>query len=124
MAQLIAKIEAVTEDSDWLYKHWGRPVERIFYIYDVPENTERGFHSHRDGTMGLICLSGSVDIYIQMPHEDQHFRLNLPYQLLIIDPTDWRIMYNFSADAILMVLADCSFSETIYVTTPYRELVD
>ncbi|GAB3959844.1 hypothetical protein GCM10028805_56700 [Spirosoma harenae] len=123
MAQLIAKIGAVTENNDWLNKHWKRSVKRIFYIYDVPEHTSRGYHRHTLCTMGLICLNGSVDIYSQTPEEDQYFRLDSPDQLLILEPTDWRIMHNFSSNAILMIVADRAFSETTYIDESYRDWV-
>ncbi len=122
MAQLITKKGAENRDLEWLRDYWGRGVERIFFIYGVPEGVARGRHHHARCQMGLICVSGSVSVYVQSPHRDYHFTLDTPEKVLLLDPEDWRMMYNFSDDAVLMVMADRSYQETSYYQEMYREL--
>ena len=122
MAQLILRPHSETDDLHWLQTHWGRGVERIFFIYDVPEGIARGRHHHIQCQMGLVCLSGSVDVYVQTPSSDQYYQLTSPNQLLLLDPTDWRMMYNFSENALLMAMADRPFVETTYIQNPYRSI--
>ncbi|WP_020597380.1 sugar 3,4-ketoisomerase [Spirosoma panaciterrae] len=118
MAKLI--IHQAIENLDWLRSHWGSDIKRIFFIYDTPATTVRGFHRHKTCRMVLTCLTGSVQIYIQNSEMDQHFRLDSPTQTLLVEPTDWRVMHNFSADAMLLVFADQIYVDTTYIEVPYR----
>lgn len=120
MAQLILRPSSETDDLHWIQNYWGRGIERIFFIYDVPEGVARGRHHHAHCQMGLVCLGGTVDIYVQTPLIDQHFHLASPHQFLLLEPTDWRMMYNFSENAVLMAMADRPFVETTYIQHPYR----
>lgn len=122
MAQLITKKDTENRDLEWLRDYWGRGVERIFFIYGVPEGVARGRHHHARCQMGLICVSGSVSVYVQSPQRDYHFTLDTPEKVLLLDPKDWRMMYNFSDDAVLMVLADRSYQETSYYQEMYRDV--
>lgn len=124
MAQLILRPDSDAHDLHWIHSYWGKGVERVFFIYGVPEGVARGQHHHVQCQMGLVCVSGSVDIYIQTPSEDQHFQLDTPNQFLLLEPTDWRMMYNFSANAVLMVMADRTYHETTYIRSAYRPIPD
>lgn len=46
-------------------------IKRVYYIYDVPDGTRRGFHSHVDLHQVLICVHGSVKILTKTPFEEQ-----------------------------------------------------
>jgi hypothetical protein len=122
MPQLITRNE--TQDKiielDWIGTLWQRPVQRLFWIYDVPDAVQRGAHHHETCRMILQCVVGSVEVYVQTPDEDYHFTLNAKSQYLFLDPQDWRVMHQFSADAVLVVFADKPYKTTIYLQQPYR----
>ena len=40
-------------------------IKRVYYIYNVPQGLERGFHSHRNLEQVLIAVSGSVKIRVK-----------------------------------------------------------
>lgn len=90
-------------------------VNRIYYIYGVSESARRGFHSHRDLEQVLICVHGSVKIQIKTPAESEDILLDDPTKALYIGPMLWREMYDFSSDAVLLVLASRYYDESDYI---------
>jgi hypothetical protein len=93
-------------------------IKRIFYIYGV-DDSERGGHRHKQTIQAAICIQGQCRIYNNNGTETAEFLLNSPAKCLILDPQDWHKMYNFSPDAILMVLASTEFEAADYIFEPY-----
>ena len=94
-------------------------IKRIFYIYGV-DSSVRGGHRHHTTVQAAICLKGSCTIYCNDSKGKSVFELNAPCQCLVLEPRDWHTMYNFSADAILMVLASEYFDQNDYIFEPYE----
>ena len=63
----------------------------------------------------LICLHGSVRIKVKTPHEEQIVLLDDPTKGLYIGHMIWREMFDFSNDAVLMVLASEHYDEADYI---------
>lgn len=93
-------------------------IKRIFYIYGVDKSV-RGGHRHHKTIQAAICLQGSCTIYSYDDKNEKIFELKRPDQCLLLEPKDWHKMYNFSPDAILMVLASEFFDPDDYIYTPY-----
>jgi dTDP-4-dehydrorhamnose 3,5-epimerase-like enzyme len=93
-------------------------VRRIFYIYGV-DNSVRGGHRHHKTIQAAICLKGACTISNHDGRTVQEFVLDKPSHCLILEPRDWHKMYNFSPDAILMVLASEYFDPADYIYEPY-----
>jgi hypothetical protein len=51
----------------------------------------------------------------------EKFSLDSPQKCLLINPEDFHWMYEFSEDAILLVLASEPFDPKDYIYQPYRE---
>lgn len=90
-------------------------IKRVYYIYEVPEEIRRGFHSHNRLQQALICMKGSVKILVKTPIESQVVELNNPAEALYIGPMVWREMFDFSEDAVLLVLASLNYDESDYI---------
>ena len=90
-------------------------IKRIYYITNVPEKTERGFHSHRKLHQVLICLSGSVTIRVYNGEKKENFRLNRTDIGLYLGPMVWREMVEFSDGCVLLVLASEYYTEDDYI---------
>ena len=90
-------------------------IKRVYYIYDVEHGQRRGFHSHRDLQQALICVHGSVTILVKTPYGEDNIRLDAPNKALLIGPMVWREMYDFSSDAVLLVLASEHFTPSDYI---------
>lgn len=90
-------------------------IKRIYYIFDVKHNIRRGFHAHKKLTQVLICVRGSVNILVKTPLEEKTILLNNPEKGLLIGPMIWREMFDFSNDAVLVVLASDFYKPSDYI---------
>ena len=90
-------------------------VKRIYYIFDVEKGMRRGYHSHRDLEQALICVHGTVKIMIKTPFSQEDILLDDPTKALYIGPMIWREMYDFSEDAVLLVLASEDYLPSDYI---------
>ncbi len=90
-------------------------IKRIYYIYDVATGTRRGFHCHKELQQFMICVSGSCKILLDDGNEKQIVELNDPSDGLYVGPAMWREMFDFSPDAVLLVLASEHYNEDDYI---------
>jgi len=90
-------------------------IERIYYIFGVKNGVRRGFHSHNQLQQALICVKGSVKVLVKTPQQEEVITLNDPSEALYIGPMIWREMYDFSEDAVLLVLASEHYDENDYI---------
>ena len=91
-------------------------VRRVFYLFDVPADAERGGHSHYIAQELIVALTGSFDVVLDDGiNPPQRFTLNRPYQALYIPAGMWRTLDNFSGAAVCLVLTSERYSEEDYV---------
>ena len=93
-------------------------IKRVFYIYGTDQST-RGGHRHKTTTQAAICLRGHCKVKSHDGESEQVFELDDPARCLILEPKDYHSMYEFSEDAMLMVLASTYFDESNYIFEPY-----
>jgi len=93
-------------------------VERIFYIYGV-DGSVRGGHRHHKTIQAAICIKGRCKIYNNDSKTEEIYHLNKPSQCLILEQKDWHKMYDFTKNAILMVLASENFDQKDYIFEEY-----
>jgi len=93
-------------------------IKRIFYIYGVDDSVRAG-HRHNTTKQAAICLKGKCTIWNHDGKKIEEFVLDRPSKCLILEQHDWHKMYNFSSDAILMVLASEFFDPADYVYDSY-----
>jgi len=90
-------------------------VRRAFYIYDTKPSTPRGAHANRKSQFLMVVISGSCKVLIDDGKEKNIVELNRPNQALWLDKMIWKEMYDFSYNAILLVLSDEKYDETEYI---------
>lgn len=90
-------------------------VKRVYYIYDTLKNVTRGYHAHKNLKQILICIHGSCKIRLDNGKEKEIVQLDKPYEGLYVDNNMWREMYDFSEDAVLLVLASELYDEKDYI---------
>lgn len=98
----------------------GFEIKRVYYLYDVPEDQERGAHGHRELQQLFIPLAGSFDILLDDGREKRHFHLSNPACALFVGPMIWRELSNFTAGAVCLVLASMHYDERDY----FRDYAD
>lgn len=90
-------------------------VKRVYYMYDTVAGVRRGFHAHRNLEQILIAIHGSCKIHLDNGTETAEVVLDTPFEGLYISNDIWREMYDFSSDAVLMVLASEYYDESDYI---------
>lgn len=90
-------------------------IKRVYYMYDTGEGVRRGFHSHRTLEQILICIHGSCRVLLDDGKERKTLLLDKPYEGIYVGPDTWREMYDFSPDAVLLVLASQIYDENDYI---------
>ena len=90
-------------------------IKRVYYMYDTLIDVRRGFHAHKNLQQILICIHGSCKIHLDNGFETAEVDLNKPYEGLYVSNNMWREMYDFSPDAVLMVLASDFYDERDYI---------
>lgn len=90
-------------------------IKRVYYIFGVEQGVRRGFHSHRELNQALVCVHGQVKILVKTPEEEETVLLRNPSEALLIGPMVWREMYDFSEDAVLLVMASEHYDEADYI---------
>ncbi|MBO9730288.1 MAG: FdtA/QdtA family cupin domain-containing protein [Chitinophaga sp.] len=96
-------------------------IKRLFYIYGV-DNSDRGGHRHHETYQAAICIQGACTVTTNNNRIKEVYHLDSPEKCLLLLPEDWHVMHNFSADAILLVLASTAFDPTDYIYEPYNDL--
>ncbi len=90
-------------------------VRRVYYIYDTLPGVRRGFHAHRHLEQILLCVKGSCKIHLDNGYDTAEVLLDKPNVGLYISNDMWREMYDFSQDAVLLVLASEHYDEADYI---------
>jgi dTDP-4-dehydrorhamnose 3,5-epimerase-like enzyme len=93
-------------------------IKRTYYITNV-NHLDRGGHRHFKLVEGVLCLSGSFNIWIDNGETTSEFLLDNPHQCLVIEPGEWHRFYNFTDGAVLFSLASTHYDPEDYVYEPY-----
>lgn len=90
-------------------------IKRVYYMYDTIKGVVRGHHAHKSLEQILVCIHGSCKIRLDDGKEKKVVYLEKPYEGLYVANNIWREMYDFSPDAVLMVLASEIYEEKDYI---------
>ncbi|WP_299364566.1 FdtA/QdtA family cupin domain-containing protein [Winogradskyella sp.] len=90
-------------------------IKRVYYLYDVPSDSFRGGHAHKEQESVVIALSGSFEVVVDDGHTRKRIMLNKPTQGLYIPTYIWREIDNFSSGAVCLVLASTTYNEDEYL---------
>lgn len=90
-------------------------IKRVYYLYDVPFNGERGGHAHKDLFQVLIALNGSFELLLDDGSNTKKILLDSPNIGLYIPNGIWREMNNFSKNSVCLVLASEDYDENDYI---------
>lgn len=92
-------------------------IKRVYYLYNVPVDSERGGHAHRELEQVVFALSGSFRMRVDDGRNKADIWLNNPRKGLYLRNMIWREIDTFSQGAVCMVLASHPYDEADY----YRE---
>ncbi len=90
-------------------------IKRVFYIYDSDSTVVRGQHANKESEFVLINVAGQSKVRITDGKEEFVVELNKPMMGVYIPKMIWKDMYDFSADSVLLVLANTHYDGTEYI---------
>lgn len=90
-------------------------IKRVYYMFGTKPGVRRGYHAHKCLKQILICVNGSCKILLDNGSEKEIVDLDIPNKGLIVESNMWREMFDFSEDAVLMVLASEVYDESDYI---------
>jgi len=95
-------------------------IKRVYYIYNLDDSV-RGHHRHKKTIQAAVCINGSCTISCQSAKGEEilEYKLSSRSDCLLINPEDFHTMYNFSKDAVLMVLASENYDPKDYIYEQY-----
>ena len=89
--------------------------KRIFVLEGLNPKETRGNHALKKTTQILIALMGKCDIVVDNGVTKKTIKLDKINKGIIIYPMVWRVLKNFSKDAVILVIADSYFLEKDYI---------
>lgn len=93
------------------------PVTRIYWIYDVPQGAERGFHANKISYQYLVAVNGSIDVTLEDKNGRRSYHLCSKAEGLLVPPETWNELTNFSSDAVLLVFASHNYDPSTYINS-------
>jgi hypothetical protein len=86
-------------------------IKRIFYIYNIQNNKERGNHGHINLQEIILPIQGSCTIIVHNGKHEQEYKLDKPNKGLHLYGLFWLKMKDFSPNCILLVLCSEVFRQ-------------
>ncbi len=90
-------------------------VKRMFYVYDVHNQNDRGKHSHYKTKQILIALTGKVTVVCDDGKKRRNYVLNEPNKALYIPEMIWDEQIYHNESSILLVLSNTNYEPSDYI---------
>lgn len=88
---------------------------RYFTVFDVPSREVRGEHCHKQLQELLICVHGECTVMVNDGTERAEIVLDRPDVALHLRPMIWTAQYQYSPDAVLLVLCSHVYEADDYI---------
>jgi hypothetical protein len=99
--------------------HGGREIPfeiaRIFFLYDVVADAERGAHAHRLLEQVIVAAMGSFRVLLDDGHTRMRVELRQPHVGLYVPTMVWSQLVDFASGSIGVVLASRHYEESEYI---------
>ena len=90
-------------------------VKRMFYVYDVHDQNDRGKHSHHKTKQILIAVSGRVNVVCDDGQKRRNYALDNPEKALYIPELIWDEQIYQNEDSVLLVLSNTNYDPDDYI---------
>ena len=90
-------------------------IKRAFYIFGTKGETRRGCHANRKSQFLMVALSGSCRVEISDGNASETVILDSPTKALRLDKMVWKEMFDFSENAVLLVLSNEKYDAGEYI---------
>ncbi|HZF43826.1 MAG TPA: FdtA/QdtA family cupin domain-containing protein [Sphingomonadaceae bacterium] len=93
----------------------GFPIKRVYFVYETAPGVARGFHAHRMLQQVVVAVTGSCRFVLDDGVRRESVMLDDPTRSLVIEPSVWHEMHDFSPGCVLAVLASAEYDEADYI---------
>lgn len=92
-------------------------VERVFWIYDVPQGKARGGHAHRTCHELVFAVAGAFTMRVDDGQTAGEVRMDVPHRGILIPSGMWCELLDFAPGTVCVVLASQPYDPTGYINT-------
>lgn len=96
-------------------RHLPFNIRRVFYIYDVPGGETRGGHAHKECSIVLVAVAGSLTVRLTDGTDEIAVNINRSNVGLLIPPGVWDTMHDFTTGTIVVAFASHQYEEEDYI---------
>lgn len=90
--------------------------ERAYYLYNVPLNSKRGGHAHKELEQILFCITGSCRVVLSDIYGSEiTVFLNSPKKGLYVPKMLWRELDQFKENTVFLCCASLKYDENDYI---------
>ena len=90
-------------------------IKRVFYVFEVHDQKDRGEHSHHKTEQVLICLNGEVKVLCDDGKNRKEWVLDKPNQALYIPNLIWDEQTYLTSYSVLLILANTNYDPSDYI---------
>ena len=90
-------------------------IKRVFYVFNVNNQNDRGKHSHYKTKQILICLNGEIDVIVDDGFKRKTITINDKFTGIFIPEMIWDEQIYKTEDSLLMVLCDTHYDIDDYI---------
>jgi dTDP-4-dehydrorhamnose 3,5-epimerase-like enzyme len=98
-------------------------VKRLYYMFGMDSEQRRGFHAHKELIQMAFVIQGQCKMLMDDGVDKVDVSLNSPQSGILIEPMVWHEMYDFSADCVLIILANDVYDESDYIRD-YKKFIE
>lgn len=93
----------------------GFPIKRVYFVYETLPGVARGFHAHRQLHQVVVAVTGRCRFLLDDGVRRESVMLEDPTRALVVEPSIWHEMHDFSPGCVLAVLASAEYDEADYI---------
>lgn len=91
------------------------PPLRLYFLHDVPGDSNRGGHAHRRCDQMFVCIHGSALLSTDNGTEQMVFRLDDPTLGYVVPAGIWAGFSEFAPGTVMLALASEHYDEGDYI---------
>ncbi len=80
-------------------------IERVFWIYGVPQGKTRGGHSHSESAEVVVPVNGAFSMLVDDGTHKAEVRMDSPRKGILIPPGVWCDLRDFAPGTVCVVFA-------------------
>ena len=90
-------------------------IERVFWIYGVPDGKTRGGHSHSESAEVVVPVSGGFTMMVDDGTHKAAVRMDSPRKGILIPPGVWCDLRDFAPATVCVVFASHPYNASGYI---------